>query len=92
VFAVKGFYDGSSVVVEEPIPVKEQYKVIITFVSSMANENKRRNYYEKLQELNGSIEDSSFAEQSDIPLENNLPFCLNLDSLDLRINRIGGEV
>jgi DNA-binding FadR family transcriptional regulator len=39
----------------------------------MANENKRRNYYEKLQELNGSIEDGSFAEQSDIPLENNLP-------------------
>ena len=65
-FAVKGFYDGSSVVVEEPIPVKEQYKVIITFVSSMANENKKRNYYEKLQELNGSIKDGSFAEQSDI--------------------------
>jgi len=73
VFAVKGFYDGNSVVVEEPIPVKEQYKVIVTFVSSMASENKKRNYYEKLQELNGSIKDNSFAEQSDIPLENNLP-------------------
>ena len=72
-FAVKGFYDGSSVVVEEPIPVKEQYKVIVTFVSSIASENKKRNYYEKLQELNGSIEDGSFAEQSDIPLEDNLP-------------------
>ena len=72
-FAVKGFYDGNSVVVEEPIPVKEQYKVIVTFVSSMANENKKRNYYERLQELNGSIKDASFTEQNDIPLENNLP-------------------
>jgi hypothetical protein len=73
VFAVKGFYDGNSVVVEEPIPVKEQYKVIVTFVSSMASKNKKRNYCEKLQELNGSIKDTSFAEQRDIPSENNLP-------------------
>jgi hypothetical protein len=72
VFAVKGFYDGNSVVVEEPIPVKEQYKVIVTFVSSMSSENKKRNCYEKLQELNGSIKDDSFTRQSDIPLENNL--------------------
>ena len=48
-------------------------KVIVTFVSSMANENKKRNYYERLQELNGSIKDASFSEKSDIPLENNLP-------------------
>jgi len=72
VFAVKGFYDGNSVVVEEPIPVKERYNVIVTFVSSILNEKGKRNYYEKLQELNGSIKDDSFIEQNDLPLENNL--------------------
>jgi hypothetical protein len=39
-FAVKGFYNGNSVIVNEPIPTKEQYDVIITFISS-AEENKR---------------------------------------------------
>jgi len=72
VFAVKGFYDGNSVVVEEPIPVKERYNVIVTFVSSIINEKGKRNYYEKLQEFNGSIKDDSFVEQSDLPLANNL--------------------
>jgi uncharacterized protein YydD (DUF2326 family) len=71
VFAVKGFYDGNSVVVEEPIPVKERYNVIITFISSMATE-KKNSYYEKLQELNGSIKDDSFVEWNDFPLESNL--------------------
>ncbi len=71
-FAVKGFYDGNSVVVEEPIPVKERYNVIVTFVSSIINEKGKRNYYEKLQEFNGSIKDDSFVEQSDLPLANNL--------------------
>ncbi|MDR3000447.1 MAG: hypothetical protein LBU89_04195 [Fibromonadaceae bacterium] len=70
-FAVKGFYDGNSVVVEEPIPVKERYNVIITFISSMATE-KKNSYYEKLQELNGSIKDDSFVEWNDFPLESNL--------------------
>jgi hypothetical protein len=71
-FAVKGFYDGNSVVVEEPIPVKERCKVIITFISSMAMENEQETYYERLQKLNGSIKDDSFVEQRDLPLENNL--------------------
>jgi hypothetical protein len=70
-FAVKGIYNGNSVVGEEPIPVKEQYKVIITFISSVANENKK-SYSEELQELNGSIKDDSFVECKDFPLENNL--------------------
>jgi hypothetical protein len=36
-FAVKGIYDGKSVVVKEPIPlaVAEQYEVIVTFISSI---------------------------------------------------------
>jgi hypothetical protein len=38
-FAVKGFYNGDSVVVNEPIPVKEQYDVIITFISSIKESN-----------------------------------------------------
>jgi hypothetical protein len=71
-FAVKGFYDGNSVVVEEPIPVKEQYKVIVTFISSITNENGQKTYYEKLRELNGSIKDDSFIEQNDLSLEKNL--------------------
>jgi hypothetical protein len=71
-FAIKGFYDGSSVVVEEPIPVKEQYEVIVTFISSIATENKERVYLEKLRELNGSIKDDSFIEWNDFPLENSL--------------------
>jgi hypothetical protein len=70
-FAVKGFYDGNSVVVEEPIPVKEQYEVIVTFVSSIETESKKA-YYEKLLELNGSIKDDSFLEWNDFPLENSL--------------------
>jgi hypothetical protein len=73
VFAVKGFYDGNSVVVEEPIPIHERYEVIVTFVSSLATENKKKAYYESLQELNGSIKDDSFVEWNDFSLENNLP-------------------
>jgi hypothetical protein len=72
-FAVKGFYDGNSVVVEEPIPVNERYEVIVTFISSMATENKKKTYHETLQELNGSIKDDSFVEWNDFSLENNLP-------------------
>ncbi len=34
-FAVKGVYDGNSVLVDEPIPMKERYEVIVTFVNSM---------------------------------------------------------
>jgi hypothetical protein len=36
-FAVKGIYDGKSVVVKEPIPlaVAEQYEVVVTFLSSI---------------------------------------------------------
>ncbi len=70
-FAVKGFYDGKSIVVEEPILVKEQYEVIVTFISSVVNENKK-SYLEELRELNGSIKDDTFVECEDIPLENNL--------------------
>jgi hypothetical protein len=43
-FAVKGIYDGKTVVVKEPIPlaVAEQYEVVVTFLSSInsAKENK----------------------------------------------------
>ena len=70
-FAVKGFYDGNMVVVKEPIPVKEQYEVIVTFVSSVTADKIQKTYFEKLQELNGSIKDASFIEQNDIPLEKN---------------------
>ena len=38
-FAVKGVYDGSSVIVKEPIPVREKYEVIVTFVESINYEN-----------------------------------------------------
>ncbi len=34
-FAVKGVYDGNSVLVDEPIPMKERYEVIVTFVNTM---------------------------------------------------------
>jgi hypothetical protein len=70
-FTVKGIYDGNTIVIEEPILVKEQYKVIITFISSIVNENEK-SYCEELQELNGSIKDDSFVECKDFPLENNL--------------------
>ena len=38
-FAVKGIYDGKSVVVKEPIPlpIAEQYEVIVTFLSSVSS-------------------------------------------------------
>jgi len=38
-FAVKGFYNGDSVIVEEPIPTKKQYNVVITFISSVEESN-----------------------------------------------------
>ena len=37
-FAVKGVYDGNSVIVDEPIPVKERYEVIVTFIDSISYE------------------------------------------------------
>jgi len=37
-FAVKGVYDGNSVIVDEPIPVKEKYEVIVTFMDSIGYE------------------------------------------------------
>jgi len=70
-FAVKGIYNGNSVVVEEPILVKEQCEVIVTFIPSVKNGNKK-SYSEELQELSGSIKDDSFVECKDFPLENNL--------------------
>ena len=39
-FAVKGVYDGNSVIVKEPIPVRERYEVIVTFVESINYEKK----------------------------------------------------
>jgi len=37
-FAVKGVYNGNSVIVDEPIPVKERYDVIVTFIKSVGYE------------------------------------------------------
>jgi hypothetical protein len=31
-YAIKGIYDGNCFKLEEPIPVKEEYKVVITFI------------------------------------------------------------
>jgi len=41
-FAVKGVYDGNSVIVDEPIPVKERYDVIVTFIESVGYEKKAK--------------------------------------------------
>jgi len=47
-FAVKGVYDGNSVIVEEPIPVKERYEVIVTFIDSISyDENTKYNNSER---------------------------------------------
>jgi hypothetical protein len=37
-FAVKGVYDGNSVIADEPVPVKERYEVIVTFIDSISYE------------------------------------------------------
>jgi len=31
-YAIKGIYDGNCFRLEQPIPVKEEYKVVITFI------------------------------------------------------------
>ena len=31
-YAIKGIYDGNRFRLEQPIPVKEEYKVVITFI------------------------------------------------------------
>jgi hypothetical protein len=31
-YAIKGIYDGNCFRLEEPVPVKEEYKVVITFI------------------------------------------------------------
>ncbi|GHV78001.1 hypothetical protein AGMMS49942_28220 [Spirochaetia bacterium] len=36
--AVKGFYDGNTVTVNQTIPVKEKCEVIITFLNAAPNE------------------------------------------------------
>jgi hypothetical protein len=43
-FAVKGIYDGKSVVVKEPIPlpVAEQYEVVVTFLSSLSSDKEHK--------------------------------------------------
>jgi methylthioribose-1-phosphate isomerase len=32
VYAIKGIYDGNCFKLEEPVPVKEEYKVVIAFI------------------------------------------------------------
>jgi len=36
-YAIKAFYDGVSFMPEQPVAIKEQYKVIITFVEPVKN-------------------------------------------------------
>jgi hypothetical protein len=34
-------YDGNSVIVDEPVPVKERYEVVVTFIESIGYEKKQ---------------------------------------------------
>ena len=37
-YAIKGIYDGNCFRLEQPIPVKEEYKVVITFIDPVKSE------------------------------------------------------
>ena len=34
-YAIKGIYDGNCFILEQPIPVKEEYKVVIAFTDPL---------------------------------------------------------
>ena len=39
-YAIKGIYDGNCFRLEQPIPVKEEYKVVITFTDPVKSDQK----------------------------------------------------
>jgi len=41
-YAIKGIYDGNNFKLEEPIPVKEKYEVVITFTKPIETKDLRK--------------------------------------------------
>ena len=37
-YAIKGIYDGNCFILEQPIPVKDEYKVVIAFTDPIKSE------------------------------------------------------
>ena len=51
-YAIKGIYDGNCFRLEQPIPVKEEYKVVITFIDPV------RSSQENILDYFGAWDDS----------------------------------
>jgi len=65
-FAVKGIYDGSKVLVNEPIPVRERCEVIVTFVSLPEIDRKEISVEDRVAALNRLV---GIASKNPISLE-----------------------
>jgi hypothetical protein len=44
-FAIKALYDGTDFKLKEPIPVNEEYEVVITFTTPVKNPERRSRHF-----------------------------------------------
>ncbi|MCL2283300.1 MAG: hypothetical protein FWC26_08295 [Fibromonadales bacterium] len=58
-FAVKGVYDGKSIVTEEPVPLAESYAVAITFLYPVEKKQQSENVVENIRKFREKYSKSS---------------------------------